>query len=227
MQTKLPVNLIQVETLRFRFLICKSDAITTLIKLMLITPDHSPHQALTEVHDQLKRAALDKKHNFRFFSVATSGIADRPAQSRIVVLRSFRENWEFEFYTDHRSSKVEEIEQKPKLSALFWDPSKRVQVRIESEVTIHIQDEIARERWENVQGDAQKAYNSPVVPGSEISTAEEAHNWPEEFSDRYFSVIRCVAADVRILQISGLEHLAFSFQKNSRSQSWKGGRVAP
>jgi len=170
---------------------------------------------------------VDTKHNFRFFSVATSGLEDHPAQSRIVVLRSFSPNWEFEFYTDHRSLKVEEIKKNPVLSALFWDPSKRIQVRIESEAAIHNRDEIARSRWEKVQGDAQKAYNSPVVPGSEISTAEEAHNWPEEFSDRYFSVIRCVAADVRILQISGLEHLAFSFQKNSRSQSWKGGRVAP
>ncbi len=194
---------------------------------MLITPDHSPQQALIEVHDQLKRAAVDTKHNFRFFSVATSGLEDHPAQSRIVVLRSFSANWEFEFYTDHRSGKVEEIKQNSQLSALFWDPSKRVQVRIESEAAIHNRDEIARSRWEKVQGDAQKAYNSPVVPGSEISAPEEAYNWPEEFSDRSFSVVRCMAANIRVLQISGMEHLAFSYQKGSQPESWQGVRVAP
>lgn len=194
---------------------------------MLITPDHSPEQALTEVHGQLKRAAVDTKHNFRFFSVATSGLAKQPAQSRIVVLRSFNDNWEFEFYTDHRSSKVEEIKQNPRFSALFWDPSKRVQVRVEAKATIHNRDELARSRWERVQGDAKKAYNSPVVPGKKIDSPEEAYKWPEEFSDNHFSVIRSVAVKVRILQISGMEHLAFSYQKSSPKASWTAHRIAP
>jgi len=194
---------------------------------MLIEPDFSPKKTIREAGDQLKRAVMDKNHNFRFFSVATTGLADQPAQSRIVVLRSFSEDWEFEFYTDHRSTKVEEIKQNPRLSALFWDSSRRVQIRIEARAEIHHRNELAKERWKRVQGDAQKAYNSPVVPGVEIESPEEAYNWPDDYSDRHFCVIRCVAVNVRILQISGMEHLAFFYQKNDQSQSWEGQRVAP
>ena len=194
---------------------------------MLITPDHSPQQALTDVHDQLKRAAVDTKHNFRFFSVATSGLADQPAQSRMVVLRSFTENWEFEFYTDHRSSKVEEIKKRPVLSALFWDPSKRVQVRIEAGAEIHHQNELAKERWTSVQGGAQKAYNSPVTPGRQINQPDDAHQWPKQMDDSYFAVVSCKASCIKVLQISGMEHLALQYDRKSSGSEWIGTWIAP
>src|SRR6056297_1813496 len=153
---------------------------------MLIKKDHSHDTAFTNVHDQLKRAGVDKNHNFRFFSVATvQASGDSVPQSRMVVLRSFSDDWTFEFYTDHRSSKVEEIKENPIISALFWDPSKRVQVRIEANVSLHNQDDITSARWNDVQGAAQKAYTSTIAPGSEIKTPKDAHEWPESYSADY------------------------------------------
>ncbi len=194
---------------------------------MLIESGYSLETVFREVRDQLKRANSDKKHHFRFFSVATSGLAGQPVQSRIVVLRSFSDEWEFEFYTDHRSSKVEQIKNNPMLSALFWDPSKQVQVRMEARAVIHHEDDHANDHWMRVQGDARKAYTSLVVPGNTISAPEEAHQWPEELYDDHFSVIRCESVKILILQISGLEHLAYSFQKNRQTGNWQGSRTAP
>lgn len=195
---------------------------------MLIKQDHSLDQAFNEVHDQLKRAGVDTRHKFRFFSVATvrlsgSGIP----KSRMVVLRSFYDDWTFEFYTDHRSSKVEEIEEHPFISALFWDPSKRVQVRIEANASIHHRDELAATRWKDVQGDAQKAYTSVAAPGTPVDNPEDAHEWPESFSPDYFTVAVCTAKKIKVLQISGMEHLAFRCSKSKATESWDKNWIVP
>lgn len=195
---------------------------------MLIQQYDSPEQAFKKIHDQLKRAGADARHKFRFFSVATlkesGGLIP---QSRMVVLRNFDEDWTFEFYTDKRSSKVAEIKNNPILSALFWDPSKRVQIRIEADAKIHNQDEISAERWKHVQGDAQKAYASVPAPGTLVDAPENAHQWSEKIDDENFVVIRSVPRQIKILQLSGMEHLALDFHRKAATGEWFGGWIAP
>lgn len=195
---------------------------------MLIEKDTPLDKAFTNIHDQLKRAGVDTRHKFRFFSVATVTDSDNPIpHSRFVVLRSFYEDWSFEFYTDHRSSKVEEIEANPVISALFWDPSKRVQVRIEANVSLHNEDDIAAERWKDVQGDAQKAYTSVPAPGKAIPSPGDAHIWPESHTSDYFTVAICTPTRIKTLQISGMEHLAFECSREEGSSAWKKTWIAP
>jgi hypothetical protein len=148
-------------------------------------------------------------------------------KSRMVVLRSFSDDWMFEFYTDHRSSKVKDIEEHPFISALFWDPSKRVQVRIEANVSLHNQDELSATRWKDVQGDAQKAYTSVAAPGTPVNNPEEAHEWPESFSSEHFAVAVCTAVKIKVLQIAGMEHLAFRCSKSEATESWDKNWIAP
>ena len=195
---------------------------------MLIKKDHSLDKAFTDIHDQLKRAGVDKNHKFRFFSVATlCSDEETIPQSRMVVLRSFSDDWTFEFYTDNRSSKVKEIKAHPVVSALFWDPSKRVQVRIEANVILHNQNDLAAARWKDIQGDAQKAYTTTVTPGSVINQPEDAHKWPDSYSSDYFTVASCKATRIKALQISGMEHLAFESSRPTASKPWKKTWIAP
>jgi hypothetical protein len=145
----------------------------------------------------------------------------------MVVLRSFNEDWTFEFYTDNRSSKVKEIKNNPILSALFWDPSIRLQVRIEADAEIHNLDEISAERWKHVQGDAQKAYTSVPAPGTPVDAPENAHEWPEIMDDENFAVVRSVPKRVKILQISGIEHLALDLYRSATTDKWSGTWITP
>lgn len=195
---------------------------------MLIEPNNSLEKAFTDVHDQLKRAGVDTRHKFRFFTVATIGNTEKTIpQSRMVVLRSFSNDWTFEFYTDHRSSKVEEIKDTPIISAMFWDPPKRVQVRIEANVSLHNQDDVADERWKDVQGDAQKAYTSTLTPGSSIDDPKDAHDWPDSYSSDNFTVAVCSAVRVKALQISGMEHIALESRRDSPSGEWQKTWIVP
>jgi general stress protein 26 len=195
---------------------------------MLLTSDHSLDQAFTEIHDQLKRAGVDTRHKFRFFSVATvTNDKKTVPQSRMVVLRSFSDDWTFEFFTDHRSTKVEEIKKHPMISALFWDPSKRVQVRIEAEAKLHNQDKVADNRWKKVQGDAQKAYTSIAKPGAPVGDPADAHKWPETLSPEHFCAIKCSALGIKVLQISGMEHFAFECRRQALHKPWEKTWIAP
>jgi hypothetical protein len=148
-------------------------------------------------------------------------------QSRMVVLRSFSDDWTFEFFTDHRSSKVNEIKSNPTISALFWDPSKRIQVRIEAVAHLHNLDEIAEDRWGNVQGDAQKAYTSVPAPGTPVEAPEDAHVWPASLSLDYFCVISCTAVRISALQLSGVEHRAFECHRAAGSGAWEKTWITP
>lgn len=195
---------------------------------MLIQKDTPLDKAFTDIHDQLKRAGVDKNHKFRFFSVATlNRDVETIPQSRMVVLRSFSNDWTFEFYTDHRSSKVEEIRENSTMSALFWDPSKRVQVRIEADASLHTGDELAADRWKDVQGDAQKAYTSTLSPGSPIDDPKEAHNWPAPHTSDNFTVVVCTAFRIKALQISGMEHVALVSWRDRPSDEWQKSWIVP
>lgn len=195
---------------------------------MLIQKDYSIDQAFNAVHNQLKRAGFDKNHKFRFFSVATVDTSEKAIpQSRMVVLRSFDDDWTFEFFTDHRSSKVKEIEENPVISALFWDPSKRVQVRIEADAKVYNQDDISADRWKVVQGDAQKAYTSIPAPGTQVDVPTDAHQWPDSYSSDHFSVVVCTAVRIKALQISGMEHLAFECSRSTASDTLQKTWIAP
>lgn len=194
---------------------------------MFLTTNSTPPDALADVLNQLMLAGSDINHSFRFFSVATFNADNQTPETRLVVLRSFTENWEFDFYTDVRSDKITQIRHHPVIQTLFWDPFRKLQVRISANSTIHHADEVADERWKNVQGDAQKAYSQLLAPGTKLDHPSEAHRWPENMTEDYFAVIRSVPKEIKILQLSGVEHLSLEFQRPDATEKWTGHWVAP
>jgi len=194
---------------------------------MQIETSQSSEEILLQLKNELIKAGEGDGRYFRVFNLSSVKAAGLSADSRMVVLRAFNDEWEFEFYTDIRSSKIEQIRTCPKVSALFWDPENRIQVRIDAESSVHNRDIISEEKWSLVQGDAQKAYTSLVAPGTPIEKPGEAHKWPEVFSSDYFSVVRCAANNIKILQLSGREHLALEFRRNKIKSAWIGKWIAP
>lgn len=194
---------------------------------MILTKQMKVPDALDKVQKQLLLAGEDEKAPFRFFVLSTISKDVMVPASRMVVLRSFTDQWEFEFFTDARSRKVEEIERAGSVSALFWDPAEKLQVRIQADAQVHHRDKRTAERWESVTGEARKAYNSIMSPGEPVSDPSVAHQWPEKSSDSHFGVVRCKARQVSALQLSGAEHIAFRFSRKSGAAEWQGGWIVP
>jgi len=192
---------------------------------MIINPDLSLNEIKESLRAALKEASEDSRHGLRFFSVATVNPENNTPESRMVVLRDFLPEWTLRFYTDFRSSKVAQIQNHPAISLLFWNMNERYQVRIEAESTIHYKDNISKSEWENVTGEAQKAYTSVLPPGKIISHPEEAGDRITQ--KNYFCVIDAKATRIKILQLKSTEQWAVKFLRDSDTDEWIGHWIVP
>jgi pyridoxamine 5'-phosphate oxidase len=191
--------------------------------MMLFSAEDTLEDIFRIVKHELHRGALDPKHPFRFFSLASH--TDSDIDVRYVVLRKLDEELNFYFFTDYRSTKRKQLKNKPDAALLFYHPGKRAQVRIKGKIEIHHQNDLSRTFWSTIQGDAQKAYNAITPPGEIISDPLSAYNWPTEMDDRFFCLIKVIPIHFEALQIHGLNHIRVVFQK--KKDSWQMDWLAP
>ncbi|UJP65463.1 pyridoxamine 5'-phosphate oxidase family protein [Mongoliitalea daihaiensis] len=191
---------------------------------MLISIDATLDTVFQDLKHELRRGTLDKKHPFRF--VVLSTVCNQAADARYVVMRMIDASLNLVFYSDSRTEKVKSILQNPKVSLTCYHPQKRAQVRIQADALIHQGDDMAHAHWSRVQGEAQKAYNSKLAPGTPIVEPSAAFVWEDQLDDpRYFAVIELKPIMFEVLQLNGLEHQrAQFFLKND---SWEGSWIVP
>ncbi|WP_075351847.1 pyridoxamine 5'-phosphate oxidase family protein [Algoriphagus marinus] len=190
---------------------------------MLINAKQSLPEIWTILSHELNRGALDSKHPFRYVTLAT--VENNSPDQRTVVLRKVDESLNFYFFTDSRTAKVKQIHANPNAEFLVYHPAKRTQIRVKGRLQIHQQNELSREMWKRVQGDAQKAYNSSLSPGTEITNPELAYDWPTELDDSFFAVLQFVPERIEALQLNGLTHVRVSFTKMGKD--WEGHWLVP
>jgi pyridoxine/pyridoxamine 5'-phosphate oxidase len=190
---------------------------------MLFTHENTPAEIWKTLVHELHRGALDSKHPFRYVNLGTNG-KDYP-EVRTIVLRKVDTALNCLVYTDFRSAKVEEILANPLVLIHFYNPKQRVQLRIQAKAIIHHQDSLTPAYWSQVQGDAQKAYNSTNAPGSKIEKPEQAYEWAEEMDSQFFAVLELVPQAIEALQLDGLNHLRINFSK--KQENWEGEWLVP
>ncbi|MEM7085659.1 MAG: pyridoxamine 5'-phosphate oxidase family protein [Bacteroidota bacterium] len=106
-----------------------------------------------------------KGHPFRYFYLSTFG--DYP-ETRTVVNRGITTDLEITFFTDSRTPKVEQIKKNPKVSALFYDPNKQLQVRLYGKASLITQRDPGYDAYQKQvksNADWTKDYASLNVPG--------------------------------------------------------------
>ncbi len=69
-------------------------------------------------------------------------------------------------HTDRRSNKVTEIKKHNRLSWLFYDPDKKIQLRAEGPSTLHHDDVLAHEQWSQTRLMSRRCYCSKSAPGT-------------------------------------------------------------
>lgn len=191
---------------------------------MIINTDFSPDEILNNINQAFRNAAADTSHNLRFFSVATYDTDSNTPQSRMVVLRKFLPDWTLRFYTDYRSSKVADIKYHPSVSLLFWNPEDRYQIRVQASASIHYQNEISKNEWQNVDDAAKKAYTTILAPGTEISQPNEVRHRKD---NNHFCVIDALPSQIKVLQLNREDHLAMNFIRESANEKWDGNWILP
>ncbi|EOZ92427.1 Pyridoxamine 5'-phosphate oxidase-related, FMN-binding protein [Indibacter alkaliphilus LW1] len=191
---------------------------------MLFEIENSKKEIFADLCHELQRGALDRKHPFRF--VVLSSSAGAGVDSRYVVVRKVEKDLQFFFFTDVRSTKINQLRKNPNVSLLFYHPQKRTQIRINGHALLHHQNDLAKNLWRKVQNEAQKSYNSKLAPGAEISDPHDAFYWQEDLSDsENFCVIQIHPEQIEALQLNGLEHLRIYFERVN--SVWEGKWLVP
>ena len=172
------------------------------------------------------QAAMDTCHPFRCPAVATSG-ADGP-QLRTVILRAASAaTRRLLFYTDARSPKVRELRQLTEMAWVFYDPNKRLQLRVWGAASLHQDDEMARACWETCSDDNRRNYGGQAVPGTALAAASPSVcPGSLDGSERgNFLVVACTVARMDALLLGPESHRRLDMRWHE--QAWVGTWLNP
>lgn len=76
-------------------------------------------------------------------------------------------------HTDLRSPKALQMKENGNCSLLFYDPVRRIQLRLQAEAMLHLQNETSSKLWKEANMSARKTYLSQRSPGESISSPED------------------------------------------------------
>jgi len=191
---------------------------------MLIQSGDSLEESFSKTVHEINRGALDKRHPFRYVVLTTH--SSESINSRYVVLREVDNDLNLYMHSDSRTSKIEDLEANNSFAIVMYHKSKKAQIRINGKATIHTGDDLMKEQWKNVKGNGKKAYGPIIEPGKEIDSPEEAHHWPEDIDETYFSVVKAEAHFIEVLQLNKMEHFRAEFKKDNNG-NWDKKWIAP
>jgi pyridoxamine 5'-phosphate oxidase len=105
------------------------------------------------------------KKPFHFAVITT--IEESFPSARTVIIRGVDvENKLIRFNTDIRSPKFTQLEYNPNVCWLFYDEGLRIQMRCKAVATLHVNDAVAEQGWEEARMNCKITYMSPYAPGT-------------------------------------------------------------
>ena len=178
----------------------------------------------TEEIGYLKDAILNGKNLYHTFTLGT--ISDKQSEIRTIVLRNIEENpLKIFFNADYRSPKVKQLVENPSCSALFYDVSRRSQLRFKTDATIHYKNIEAQTIWKKTPLQSRKCYMGDFNPSQSLESWEP--NIPSKYlkkdpeindSESGFKNFTSIELDIietDILKLYHDGHIRFRVDKNN------------
>ena len=123
---------------------------------------------LAEAWRLLKAGVSDRKSAFHVPTLATIGPDGAPSV-RTVVLRSADPGRRLlRVHTDVRAAKTAEIEAEPRVAMHFYDPVKKIQLRVAGAAQLHRKDRLANQAWSATRPFSRICYRAESAPGTVI-----------------------------------------------------------
>ena len=187
-----------------------------------------PFQIIKSEWKNINLGIQKAKHDYHSFVFST--VLKNSPNSRTVILRDFDENkpaiW---FHSDRRSKKIIHLEEKENVSALFYDKSRKVQLRINGIADIEEDIEHNKKIWDSMKPESKLCYMGPYAPSQKISQFEpntlekSAHDLDKE--DEHLGLSRFCRIRITIkkldwlkLDYKGHQRLEFKFGKRIKTQ---------
>ena len=188
-----------------------------------------PLKILEEEWRNIKLGIKTSKHDYHSFVFST--IRNKNPDSRTVILRGFDEIapsiW---FHTDIRSKKILDLNKNERISALFYDRSRKVQLRISGSAYIDENSHSNGKIWKSMSPESKLCYTGPYAPSEPLINyapniiEKSAYEINEEEEALGFSRFCRIKINVNNLDWLHLDHkghkrLKFNFDKKIES-SW-------
>ncbi len=162
-----------------------------------------------EIKQQLHFGVHKRGHSFRFGVLATVGLNNSP-EIRTIVLRDVSEPLKLTFFTDQRSNKIAQIRANNRVSLLFYNPDKMLQVKVEGKATVITNEEKLKNYWNDIPSKAKKDYTTERAPGSTITAVDEVSYLDQ---GNYFCCVEITPNKIEYLQLKRSNHLRVQFLK--------------
>lgn len=194
---------------------------------------------LEEIHRKawylLILGAHDKKDPLHLATIGTTN--QQTAEIRTVVLRKTNiVTRQLSFYTDFRSDKVQQLNQHPTLSWLFYHPKENIQLRAYGEAKVHHQNDLTLKTWQTLPSFRRKTYGTQQAPSTPLSYADDdlPNHWKEtgidlaqtEYAYANFAVVTCAINRLEWLHLEPSGHRRALFEFVGKKK-WKNSWIVP
>lgn len=168
----------------------------------------------------LEQAVHERQCGWRLPVLAT--VNQHQCRQRTVVLRGVDSSQRrILAHTDIRSGKIAAIRDNGRVSWLFYDLNRKVQLQLTGQATIHADDEVADRVWRQESESSLRGYLAPSRPGTVCRHPDV--NLPPDMRDRIprrdelsaarsnFSVISCDVSSAEWLLLRSIGNLRARF----------------
>lgn len=177
-------------------------------------------EILEKVKFELINGYAKKRHPYRYFTLST--IHNNSPRQRTVVLRKLLDDFTVLFYTDKRSTKIEDLEFNRSVSALFYHPKKLLQVQISGKVEFITDETELNNIYKNIPENSRKDYITSKSPGSKISNPDNVEYLTDE---NYFVAVKIIPDCIEVLQLKRPNHIRIKY--TNQDNSWNGQFLVP
>ena len=166
-----------------------------------------------------------------FHLPAVANFSDGDISLRTVVLRkALPDQRELRFHTDTRSPKWKALQVNPAISALFYDASARIQLRVIGKAVLYFNDAVTADAWEKTNLSSRRCYLTPFTPSdfSDIPTSGlPPHIEQEEFTleesevgKEHFGVVGIKVESIDWVWLNHAGHRRAFFDYESGEFNW-------
>ena len=187
-----------------------------------------PFQIIKSEWENINLGIQEAKHDYHSFVFST--VSENSPNSRTVILRDFDEHkpaiW---FHSDRRSRKILHLKENEKVSALFYDKPRKVQLRINGIANIEEDIKHNKRVWDSMKPESKLCYMGPYAPSQKVNQFEpnilkkSAHDLDKE--DEHLGLSRFCRVRIKIkkldwlkLDYKGHQRLEFKFGKKIKPQ---------
>ena len=180
--------------------------------------------SLAEAWRLIGRGVADRRSPFHTPAVATTRPDGSPALRTVVLRGAVPAGWTLRFHTDVRSAKFAELRADPRVALHFYDPGRKVQIRIDGRAQL-LTGGPASEIWAAMKPHSRACYRAESGPGKALDAPPPApHGGAEsdEWGRENFAVVSVAAARLEWLYLAARGHRRARFERDERrlSATW-------